>query len=368
MKAEVLQPNLAKAINAVSRVVSARTTLPVLANLLLKVNKNKITISATDLEVAITSTVIGKVEAEGSVTIPARMVSDFVLNNSDPNINIELKELTLNLKSKHFEANIRGISADEFPTVPEPPKTSYSSIKVKDLADALRKVTIASASDDTRPVLAGVYFKYEGKKLTLAATDSYRLAEKKIVLDESVEKKEVIVPTRTLNELLRIIGGIDEEKKVNVIFDENQIFFIAEGVEVVSRLIEGSFPNYEQIIPKERKIVAKSKLSDTLSAIKMSALFAKDAANNIKLSAGKDGLVIKSVAKESGDTTSSVAATVTGGEIEIAFNARYLIEALSALPGDEVTMEFNDDSSPGVITSEKDKEYIYLAMPLKTDS
>jgi DNA polymerase-3 subunit beta len=368
MKAEVLQPNLAKAINAVSRVVSNRTTLPVLANLLLKVNKNKITISATDLEVAITSTVIGKVEAEGSVTIPARMVSDFVLNNNDPNINIELKELTLNLKSKHFEANIRGISADEFPTVPEPPKTPYSSIKVKDLADALRKVTIASANDDTRPVLAGVYFKYEGKRLTLAATDSYRLAEKKIALDESVPKKEVIVPTRTLNELLRIIGGIDEEKKVNVIFDENQIFFIAEGVEVVSRLIEGSFPNYEQIIPKERKIVAKSKLSDTLSAIKMSALFAKDAANNIKLSAGGDGLIIKSVAKESGDTTSSVAATVTGGEIEIAFNARYLIEALSALPGDEVVMEFNDDSSPGVITLQKDKEYIYLAMPLKTDS
>jgi DNA polymerase-3 subunit beta len=367
MKAEVMQTNLAKAINAVSRVVSTRTTLPVLANILLKANKNKITVSATDLEVAITSTVIGKVEAEGSVTVPARLVSDFVLNNNDPSITLELKDLSLKLKSKHFEANVRGIAADEFPTVPEPPKTTYSSIKVKELADALKKVTIASASDDTRPVLAGVYFKYDGKRLTLAATDSYRLAEKKIALESAVEKKEVIVPTRTLNELARVISAIDEDKKVNIIFDENQIFFSAEGVEVVSRLIEGSFPNYEQIIPAERKIKVKSKLSETLSAIKMSALFAKDAANNIKLSANKEGLIIRSVAKESGDTTSNVSATVTGGETDIAFNARYLIEALGALPGDEVVMEFNDDSSPGVITSEKDKEYIYLAMPLKSE-
>lgn len=367
MKATVLQSNFAQTLNVISRIVSARTTLPVLGNILIEASKGKMVLSATDLEIAISSQMAGKVEEEGKITVPARLLIDFVLNNSDENLTINLKDLTLGIKSDHFEANIKGIVAEEFPTIPVAPKEKYCSIKSEEMLDGLKKVVMATASDETRPVLAGVYLKFDGKNLVMAATDSYRLAEKKLDLSESVEKKEIIVPARAMNELLRILSG-EKSEQTDLVLDENQIFFLVGDIQVVSRLIEGSFPNYEQIIPKSEKINVVSSLPDTEAAIKMSALFAKDIANNIKIKISKDLLQISSAAKEIGDTTSRVTARVSGGEIEIAFNARYLIDVLNVLPGDEIKMGFNDDSSPGVIRTDKDKSYLYLVMPLKIDN
>ena len=366
MKALVLQSNFSHALNAISRIVSTRTTLPVLGNILIDTTGGKLSLSATDLEIAMTAETAGKVEDEGKITIPARLLIDFVTNNSDENIAINLKDLTLGLKSEHYEANIKGITAEEFPTIPKAPKSKFCSIKSDDLYDALKKVVMACANDDTRPVLAGVYMKFDGKNLILAATDSYRLAEKKLNLQEAVEKKEIIVPARAMNELLRLLPG-EKSGNVDIIVDENQVFFLISDIQIVSRLIEGAFPNYEQIIPKEEKISVKSNLSETMAAIKMSALFAKDIANNIKLKISKDTLQISSTAKEIGDTTSQIKAAVSGGDVEIAFNARYLLDALTILPGEEVLMGFNDDSSPGVIKTKEDKSYIYLVMPLKID-
>ncbi len=368
MKAEVKQANFAKVLNQVGRIVSNRTTLPVLGNVLIEAKEGKLSISATDLEVAITTKMVGKVESDGIVTIPARLLSDFVLNNNDENISISLKDLTLSLKSKKYRANIKGINAEEFPTVPARPKSKFLSIKASELANALRRVTLAAANDETRPVLAGVYMKFSGKTLTLAATDSYRLAEKKIEITDNTEEKEIIVPSRTLNEVLRIASGYDGEAEVEITLDENQVFFVLGEIQIVSRLIEGSFPNYEQIIPKTSSISSVSNLLETLSAIKMSALFAKEIANNIKVKVSSSGLTIRSAQEQVGDTQSTVEAKTTGGEVEVAFNARYLIDVLGVLNGSEVKMEFNDDSSPCVITSKDNKDYVYLVMPLKTDS
>lgn len=377
MKALVLQSNFSHALNAISRIVSTRTTLPVLGNILIDTTGGKLSLSATDLEIAMTAETAGKVEDEGKITIPARLLIDFVTNNSDENIAINLKDLTLGLKSSHYEANIKGITAEEFPTIPKAPKSKFCSIKSDDLYDALKKVVMACANDDTRPVLAGVYMKFEEKNLTLAATDSYRLAEKKLNLSEAVDKKEIIVPARAMNELLRLLPS-EKSGNVDIIVDENQVFFLISDIQIVSRLIEGAFPNYEQIIPKEEKISVKSNLQETVAAIKMSALFAKDIANNIKLKIGKNlsgpkgadeagMLQISSTAKEIGDTTSQIKADISGGDVEIAFNARYLLDVLTILPGGEVNMGFNDDSSPGVIKTKEDKSYIYLVMPLKID-
>lgn len=367
MKATVLQTNFSHALNAISRIVSTRTTLPVLGNVLIDTTGGKLSLSATDLEIAMTAETAGKVEEDGKITIPARLLIDFVTNNSDENITINLKDSTLGLRSKHYEANIKGIAAEEFPTIPKAPKSKFCSIKSDDLFDALKKVVMACANDDTRPVLAGVYTKFDGKTLTLAATDSYRLAEKKLDITETVEKKEIIIPARAMNELLRLLPS-EKSANVDMIIDENQVFFLIGNIQIVSRLIEGAFPNYEQIIPKEEKISLKSNLSETMASIKMSALFAKDIANNIKLKVSKDKLQISSTAKEIGDTTSQIKADVSGGEVEIAFNARYLLDVLAILPGDEVKMSFNDDSSPGVIRTKEDKTYTYLVMPLKIDS
>jgi len=367
MKATVLQSNFAHALNSISRIVSTRTTLPVLGNILIEANKGKLLFSATDLEIAVSAECAGKIEKEGKITIPARLLIDFVVNNNDENINISLKDLTLSLKSKKYQANIKGIAHEEFPTIPEAPKEKYSTLKSDDILDSLKKVVMATANDETRPVLAGVYLKFDGKYLTMAATDSYRLAEKKIEISEVKEAKDIIVPARAMNELLRILSS-EKSDNVEMIVDENQVFFVIGEVQIVSRLIEGSFPPYEQIVPKDAKISVKCDLAETLAALKMSSIFAKDIANNIRFKISKDKLLISSTAKEIGDTTSEVLAEVFGGEIEIAFNARYLLDVLSILPGDRVEMSFNDDASPCVIKTDKDKNYLYLVMPLKIDN
>lgn len=367
MKATVLQSNFAHALNSISRIVGTRTTLPVLGNILIETAKGKLTFSATDLEIAVSAECPGKVEEDGKITIPARLLIDFVLNNNDENISIYLKDLTLSLKSEKYQANIKGIAAEEFPTIPQAPKAVYASLKSEDLLDALRKVVMACANDETRPVLAGVYMKFDGKKLTMAATDSYRLAEKKLEIADVSENKEIIVPSRAMNELLRILLS-EKSDNAQMVVDENQVFFVIGDVQIVSRLIEGAFPPYEQIVPKDAKISVKCKLAETLAALKMSAIFAKDIANNIKLKIDKKKMQISSTAKEIGDTTSEVEAEVKGGEIDIAFNARYLLDVLNILPGDGVELNFNDDSSPCVIKTEKDKSYLYLVMPLKVDN
>lgn len=366
MKATILQSNFAKAINVVSRVVGTRTTLPVLGNVLIVADKGKIKLSATDLEVAVTTQIIGKIEESGKITLPARLLADFVLNNGDEQIELEQKETKVKLKSERFEASIAGIDADEFPTIPDMDKDAFCEISSKDLVETLRKVTMASANDETRPVLAGIYVKFDGKVVTFAATDSYRLAERKISLEKEVGKKEIIIPARTMNELLRILSG-EMVEKVKLIVEENQVSFVVADTQIVSRLIEGNFPNYEQIIPKTSKITVKASLQETLSAIKMSSLFAKDMANNVKVICNKDGMTVKSAETQAGTTTSSVKADVTGGEIEVSFNARYLMDVLNILSDDEIVFNFNDDASAGVIKSKTDKEYIYLVMPLRTD-
>ncbi len=368
MKATILQENFAKAINYISRVVSNRTTLPILNNVLIEAVDGKLKMSATDLEIAISTKIVGKVDEDGIITVPARLMSDFVLYNKDKSIEITKKDLVLNLKSEHFSANIKGIDAEEFPTIPTANGKTFIKIKSADLSESLRKVTFAAATDDTRPVLAGVLFKFSGKELTLAATDSYRLAEAKIELDKNIDEKEIIVPARTLNELNRILSSHEMENEVEIVLDETQIFFSVSGINVVSRLIEGAFPNYQQIIPTATKISIKADISELQNALKMSALFAKDLANNIKVKIDQKNITIKSAAGETGDTTSVIPAETSGGKLEIAFNAKYLIDATNVLNGKVVEMKFNDDSSPCIVSCDKDKNYLYLAMPLKTDN
>jgi DNA polymerase-3 subunit beta len=367
MKFTATQSNFAKALNQVSRVVGTRTTLPVLGNILISAGKGKINLSATDLEVAVTTKTLGKVEEEGVITIPARLLSDFILNNNDESIDFESSDnLNLQLKSKHFSAHINGISAEEFPTIPSLPKDLFCTFKSEDFIDTVKKVAIAPANDETRPVLAGIYFNFSGKLLTLAATDSFRLAEKKLALDETIEDKKFIVPSRTMIEVLRLLSS-DSAANISISSTENQIAFKIGETEVVSRLIEGAFPNYSQIIPSSSKIKAVVSHKDFSNAVKMVSLFAKNSANNIRIKTLDNKLVISSISTETGDATSEIEAEVTGGELQIAFNARYVLDVLSVISENKIILEFNDTASAGVIRSEKDKDFTYIIMPLKID-
>lgn len=368
MKATILKSNFAKALNQVSRVVGTRTTLPVLSNLLISASKGKIKISATDLEVGITTSTIGKVEEEGELTLPARLLSDFIQNNQDESIEITTEGTVANLKSSHFEASIHGISAEEFPTVPESPKEYFVTIKKDLFLNSLKDVNIAPASDETRPVLAGIYFQFEGEHLILAATDSYRLAEKKISLASAVAEKKIIVPARTTNEVFRILSS-DSAEEISISATDNQVSFKIDETLIVSRLIEGAFPPYNQIIPAAFKIKATAKLADLSSAVKMSSLFAKDSANNnVKIFIKDKQLTIASAASQAGSSKSQVEAEIEGDAIEIAFNARYILDVLAVLSDDQVTLNFNDNTSAGAITTKKDKDFVYIIMPLKLEN
>ena len=368
MKVVLLQSNFAKALGQISRIVGLRTTLPVLSNVLITAQKGKIKFSATDLEVGISAQTIGKIEEEGEITLPARLLSDFVTNNRDESIELTVDKTSAVLKSARFEAKIQGISAEEFPTVPEPPTEAIVKISRTKLMDALKKVIIAPATDETRPVLAGVYFQFSGKELVLAATDSYRLAEKKVTLDNEAGEHKLIVPVRTMAEVLRVISA-DNSEDIAISAKENQISFQTGSAYIVSRLIEGSFPNYNQIIPAETKTTAKVKLADLLSAVKMSSLFAKDSANNnIKISVAKNLVSVSSVASESGSSKSEVEAETTGDPIEVAFNARYLLDVLNVTADENVILGFNDVASAGTVRSEKDENYVYIIMPLKLEN
>lgn len=371
MKFTVLQSNFIKALNQVGRVVGARTTLPVLGNVLIFADKGKIKLAATDLEVAITSYAPGKIDEPGQLTVPARLLTDFVANNRDESIDFETKkdsENVLRLKSKHYKANITGISAEEFPTIPDLPDEYFAEIKNSDFSDSIKKVAIAPANDETRPVLAGIYFHFSDNNLTLAATDSFRLAEKKLELEQKIEEKKFIVPGRTMNEILRLMTGGEAGGNIRISSAENQIAFKIGDTEVVSRLIEGAFPNYSQIIPSATKIKISVDYSEFVAAVKMSSLFAKNSANNIRIGTGESEVSISSIASEAGDATSKVSAEVSGGEIKIAFNVRYVLDVLQVIPQDKVILEFNDDQSAGVIRSGKDKSYTYIVMPLKLDA
>ena len=367
MKFTILQSNFQKALNQVSRVVGVRTTLPVLSNVLITAEKGKIKLSATDLEVAITTQTSGKIDEEGTLTIPARLLSDFIANNNDESIELVTTETKLHLKSAHYNANINGVSAEEFPTIPALSKEMFCVMPRVDFVEGLKKVLISPANDETRPVLAGIYFHFNENLLTLAATDSYRLSEKKIELETPVADKIFIVPSRTMVEVLRLASSVESIDKVSISFAENQISFVLGETQIISRLIEGSFPPYAQIIPSASKIHVEVGLRELVSAVKMSALFAKNAANNIKIKTGEKSLSVSSAMSEAGDAVSQIEAEVTGGEVEIAFNSKYLIDVLQVITDDKVILEFNDEASAGVIKSAGDKNFVYIAMPLRID-
>lgn len=367
MKIIVLQSNFARALNNVSKIVGNRATLPVLNNILIEARKNKIKLTTTDLEVGITASVVGKVEEEGSITLPSRLLSDFVLNNKDESIELTLDGTMARLKSERFEANINGISAEEFPNLPESKGDFKIKIPKDKFTSSLKKIIIAPASDETRPVLAGIYFQFSANKLILAATDSYRLAEKRIEIPEQAEEKNIIVPTRTISELFRLLTT-SEESDVEVRCADNQITFVVGGSKIVSRLIEGSYPNYEQIIPKEQPIKVIANLNELISSVKLCSLFARESSNNnIKIIISKDGLLVSSITSQVGDTNSSVSAEISGGETEIAFNSRYLLDILGATSAETIKIELKDQNSPALITTIDDPDYLYLVMPLKLD-
>jgi len=363
MKIQVTQENLNKALGSVARVASSRNTLPILANVLIKTVGTRLSISATNLDIAITHYIGSKVTSEGSITIPARLVQDFVSSLPSGIIELKLDEYKLHFSTGTYRSTINGISSEEFPVLPAIKDGKHWSIDSNLLKKKLQQVIIAASNDDTRPVLTGVYFYTNDNKLKIVATDSYRLAEATVA--DIKHDINLLVPISATQELLRIIS--DFEGEVNVTNDDQQVLFSVGDIELVARLIDGKYPNYASLIPKSFETSAKLPKSELLNITKVSSLFARENAGSITLEVDdhEKTISIHSIASQLGENIANAKAEVKG-EGSITLNSRYLLDALHVMSGDEIIFSFNGKLEPSLLSDPKDPEYIHVIMPLKS--
>jgi DNA polymerase-3 subunit beta len=373
MKVSCLQENLAKGLSVVGRAVSPRSTLPVLGNVLLATDAGRLKLSATNLEVGINCWVGAKVEEEGAVTVPARTFIDLINALPPDRVDMELvaRTQTLNLRASRSEANVKGIDAQEFPLVPVPEGEGGISVEADVLRTAIDQVAFAAATDESRPILTGVLAKFEDTQLTLAAADGFRLSVRTIPLSHMVpDPFSVIVPARALTELGRVSGEQEEPIVITVTPTRNQVLFQLTDIVLVSQLIDGNFPDYRQIIPRERTTHTVVDTATFLKACKTALIFARDAAHITRLHV-KPGselapghVIVSATSAETGDDVSELDASIEGEEVEIAFNIRYLIDLLSVVGTPQVALDTTTSSSPGVVRPMGDVEYTHVIMPM----
>ena len=373
MKLTCHQADLSKGLAIVGRAVVTRTTLPITNNILLMAEESRLKLAATNLEIAISHWLGANVDEEGAITIPARLLTDFV--NSLPNEPIELtlspRTRTLELKCARFQGRINGVEAEEFPPIPEIGEGTATKLSPEALHLAISQVVFAAATEETRPVLTGVHCQFYGDTLTMAAADGFRLAVHKAPLAEPVkEMTEVIVPARTLNELQRLIGDQEEPVFATISPNNSQILFRLNDVQMVSQLIQGTFPNYTQLIPQSYTTRAEIGLPEFLKATRTASIFAREGSAIVRLQVlpgeeltpGK--VVLSARAEEVGDNVGEVDAIVEGDEAKIAFNNKFLIDVLSVLHEDKVTLETTNPSSPGLLKPVGSDNYVHVVMPM----
>jgi DNA polymerase III subunit beta len=363
MQLQVTQENLNKALGTVARVANARGTLPVLANVLIKTVNNRLSIAATNLDIAITHFIGAKVGEDGAITVPARLMQDFVSSLPAGVIDLKLDDYKLHIVTDQYQSVINGVSAEEFPVMPAITKGQTWTVPASVLKKSLQQVIIAASGDEARPVLTGVYLHTTDGKLYMAATDSYRLAERELL--SAKEEVNLLVPVSAMQDLLRIVS--DEEEDVRVTSDEQQVLFQVGDVELVARLIEGKYPDYRKLVPASFGTTAILKRADLLNATKVSSLFARESAGSITLEVDEASqeLSIRSIASQLGENTARAAAKVTGSG-SITLNSRYLLDALHALSGDEVSFGFNGKLEPSVLRDPAVSDYTHIIMPLKS--
>lgn len=365
MKISVVQENLVKAVATVSRVVGSRTSLPILGNILLKADKSSLSLSATNLEVALTVTIGCKSEQTGTACVPAKLLLETIQSLQSDKIMLSGDEAKLEIAAAGAEVQIQAMTADEFPAIPTINSPQNLILKRDIVVDALTKVAVAASLDESRPVLAGVYVKASPEELIFAATDSYRLAQMRISSSSS-DEATVILPLRTVQEILRLAGssGVSD---ITFELGKTEARIIIDNVELVTRLIEGNFPNYKQIIPSQAATKLKTSRLELIQAARLAGIFARESAHTITLKASGSTLQLHAEAAQVGENTSEVSLKLEGADATISLNVRFLIDALGVIDTDEVELRLNDKLDPCVVVPvEKQDRYIHLIMPLRS--
>ena len=364
MKFSILQQDLLLPLQSVARSVGVRSTLPVLDNILLSVEGKKLKIAATNLEIGVIKYVSILETIEGEITVPAKTLVEIISGLGPSELTIETQEEVLTVTSGKFKASVNGIPSSEFPVIPQSSGEGVSFAKEAFLGSS--QILFAGAVDEGRPVLTGILTEVKDGKLDFVATDGFRLAHRQVVLPEGAAPFNSLIPRRTFEEVLRIISETEvDEVNVSISENQNQVVFTLGQTIVSSRLIEGQFPAWEKIIPQKiiSRVIAEKDI--LLKAIKLAAVFAKNEANIVVLTVKKDSLSLKSSAKEIGSQENEIEGQVEGEELQIAFNTKFLLDAVSNIPTSQLIMEFSGALSASLIKPIGEEGLEYIVMPVR---
>ena len=374
MKVTVLQENLARGLGTVSKAVSPRSTLPVLANVLIASDEGRLRLSATNLEMGITCWIPARIEEEGSTTVPSRTFNDLVstLPSDQVSLKLDVQTQTLNVRGGTSTNDIKCIDAQEFPPLPVPDLEGAMQINSGDFREMIHQVAFAASSDEARPVLMGVLIQVDKDKLTMAAADGFRLSVRNAVLSAPVaDPVSAIVPAQALKELARVAGDPEEPIYMVLPKGRGQVIFRVKDVEVVSQLIDGSFPDFNQIIPRSYKARTLVSTASLLKACKQAEIFAREGSNvarfNIKSAQGEmqpSEVEISATSEETGKNETIVEATVDGSGVLIAFNVKFLREALEVIRTPNVALETSAANAPGVVRPVGEDDFLHVIMPM----
>jgi DNA polymerase III subunit beta len=373
MKLSCLQENLSWGLGIVGKAVASRTTLPITNNILLETDQSRLKLVATNLEMAIVCWIGAKIEEEGTITVPAKLLTEFISSLPKDKVDVTMapKTKTLALRCARYEARISGMDSRDFPPIPTVEQGLTTSIDVEVLRQAISQVVFAAASEENRPVLTGVDAKFEGNTLTLAAADGFRLAVFKMTLSHPVAQKiEVIIPAKTLVELNRLMAEQQDPVEMLVNPNKSQVLFKLKNIELVSQLIQGTFPQYEQLIPTTTGTKATVDVTEFLRATRTAAIFARDGTGIVRLVVTPGGdlspgkLTISARSEEIGEDVGDIDAIVQGNEAKIAFNGKYLSDVLNVIKEAQVCLETSSPSSPGVLKPVGSDSYVHVVMPM----
>ena len=379
MKVSCLQENLSRGLSIVGRAVAGRATLPVTQNVLLETDRSMLKLSATNLEIAITTWIGAMIDEEGAITVPARLLSEFVNSLPSDRVDLDVAEdsSVLQFVCGRDKARIHGVAASEFPPIPRVTEGVAARVDSQEFKRAISRVAFAAASEESRPVLTGIEAKLNGDRFTLAAADGFRLAVQHGTLAAAVEEEiGVIIPARTMNELSRLLTDQDDTVEIMMVPARSQIMFKSGGVEVVSQLVQGTFPNYEQLIPNKYDTRCTFDSQRLLRVTRSAAIFARDGSNIIRLQLAPRAedadeteapgtATISGRSEEVGENQTTLdMMDIEGEEAKIAFNSRYLQEVLAVLERGSVAIETTSSSSPGVFKPTDDENYVHVVMPM----
>lgn len=371
MKLSLLQENLNTALSSVSRFVSLKSQLPILGNILMSTDNGRFKLSATNLEMGINFWIGAKIDKEGSLTLPAKEVTEFVSYLSSGKLDLELNaQSLLEIISPKAQSTFATAPVADFPALPPINDKTAIEIDLKILVDTITQVAFAAATDDSRPVLTAVLCRFTPDSFSLVATDGFRLSLKNIKLVNPLELPEgsndltFLIPSRSLQEVAKLAKNT-KTLKMGLSKDSHQLIFVIEDLEIISRLIEGDFPDYQRIIPESYTTKIFIDKNEFAQAVKIASVFARESANVVKLAVKKSSLEVSANATQIGQNKATVEARIEGEPLEIAFNYKFISDFLAICQGDEVVIELNEALTPGFFHDQKDPHFTHIIMPVR---